>query len=127
MQVTEVSTKVVPLPVTREEMVARKTLKAQPTLNDYVDSIHVQLWEEEAYRLLLDATSDEDAVEGSTAIDNVEAAKMIRDYAKENNITYVAVKKLATIVKSLNVVLRRYQMTRKQRSIQIGNESYPAE
>jgi hypothetical protein len=113
-----------PLPPTVSELLARKTMKAVRTLNDDVDDIHVALWENnEEYMRLLDAVYDEDAVEGSLAIDNAKAAEMIRDYAKRNGVTYVANKKLATLVKSLNVVLRRYRITRKQRAVMVHGET----
>lgn len=112
----------VPLPATREEMLSRKTLKAM-TLNDYVDQIHVTLFgENEEYTDLLDAVYDEDAVHGSLSIDNAFAAKIIRDYAHAQGVPYIAGKKLATIVKSLGVVLRRYHMSRKERAVTIGDE-----
>ncbi len=115
-----------PLPATVSEMLARKTMKPIRTLNDYVDDIHVALWESNSeYVKLLDAVYDEDAVEGSLAIDNAKAAELIRDYAKHNGIAYVAGKKLATIVKSLNVVLRRYHITRKERAVMVDGETVP--
>ena len=115
------------LPITREDLAARKTMVSQPTLNDHVDTIHMALWDDEGYRELLDAVSDEDAVEGSLAIDNAKAAERIRDYAKDHDIPYVAKKKLATIVRALNVVLRRYHIGRKERAMTIGGEVMPNE
>jgi hypothetical protein len=118
--------KAVPLPATVDEMIARRPLSANRTLNDYVDDIHKALWvdADSTYRELLDAVYDEDAVEGSLSIDNAKAAEVIRDYAKDpaHRIPYVASKKLATIVKSLNVVLRRYKMSRKERAGQVAGE-----
>lgn len=123
---SEIIKKIVPLPATTEDLVSRKTMK--PTsLNDFVDQYHVELWSEDDYKQLLDATSDEDAVEGSCAIDNAKAAEMIRTRAARDGNKYVAGKKLATIVKSLNVVLRRYHMTRKERAVMVGGVEYPAE
>jgi hypothetical protein len=94
------------------------------TLNDYVDDIHKALWDnDEKYRRLLDAVYDEDAVEGSLAIDNAKAAEIIRDWATEGKrVPYIADKKLATIVKALNTVLRRYKMTRKERAHTMAGE-----
>ena len=116
--------KKVPLPATVEDMMARKSPTLQ-NLNDHVDTIHLQLFAtEESYRKLLDAVYDEEAQEGSLAADNIMAAMAIRKYAsneKTSNV-YVARKKLATIVKSLNVVLRRYHMSRKERAVSIGGE-----
>jgi len=116
---------IIPLPATVEEMVAKRTMPDKRTLNDYVDDIHKALWAEpnEVYQKLLDAVYDEDAVEGSLAIDNAKAAEIIRDWAiQSDRVPYVASKKLATIVKALNVVLRRYKMTRRERASTIDGK-----
>lgn len=120
------------LPATGADLDARLKFPASRTLNDFVQDIHRKLWFSENldYRNLLDAVYDEDAVEGSLSIDNAKAAEMIRDYAKDQNHgePYVAGKKLATIVKALNVVLRRYKMSRKERATRMeGEEVQPAE
>lgn len=116
--------KKVPLPATVEDMLARKPI-TQQNLNDHIDTIHVRLWStDQRYQQLLDAVYDEEALEGSLAADNVMAAMAIRNYAlKDNTDMYVGKKKLATIVKSMNVVLRRYRMDRKSRAISIGGEA----
>ena len=116
--------KAIPLPATREDLLARKTMRNM-TLNDYVDQIHVALWGNDdypEYQKFLDAVYDEDAVEGSLSIDNAKAAEIIRTYAVNRKINYVAEKKLSPIVKALNVVLRRYHMTRKERAVTVGGE-----
>lgn len=120
----------VPLPATLEDMLARRKIAASRTLNSYVDEIHQKLWMDYSdspdapgfkYRKLLDAVYDEQAVEGSLSIDNAEAARMIRDFArhKSHTIDYIANQKLASLVKALNIVLKRYKMTRKERAIRI--------
>jgi hypothetical protein len=119
---TPVRLRPAPLPASVDEMLARKTMRAM-TLNDYVDQIHVVLFAQNAeYGKLLDAVYDEDAVEGSLSIDNMLAAELIRKYASRNEVHYVSGKKLATIVKSLNIVLRRYHISRKERSLSIGGQ-----
>jgi hypothetical protein len=121
-----------PLPATLEEMLARRPATASRTLNDYVDDIHKQLWsavddkDAAEYRRLLDAVYDEDAVEGSLAIDNAKAAEIIRVRATKAKLDYVANKKLMTLVKAMNVVLRRYHMTRKERATRLGGEDIPS-
>jgi hypothetical protein len=119
--------KKVPLPATVADMLARKSPTLQ-NLNDHVDAIHVKLFAtDERYQVMLDAVHDEEAQEGSLAADNLMAAMMIREHAeaKDTSNPYVAGKKLATIVKSLNVCLRRYHMTRKERAVSIGGEVVP--
>jgi hypothetical protein len=85
---------------------------------------------------------DEDAIEGSLSMDNADAAEMIRAYASEGaEVTedadgtrhvgdgardpYVAVKKKATLVKALGVVLRRYKNSRAERARRVGDEIVP--
>ena len=92
------------------------------TLNDHVDDAHVVLWSDANYRRALEAVYDEDAVEGSLAADNFIAANLIREYARKSKNAYLEEKKLATIVKALNVVLRRYGIGRKERAMTVGDE-----
>jgi hypothetical protein len=115
--------KKVPLPATVADMLARKSPTLQ-SLNDHVDAVHVKLFAtNERYQTLLDAVHDEEAQEGSLSADNIMASMMIREFAaRDNTDPYLAMKKLATIAKSLNVVLRRYHMTRKERAVSVGGE-----
>jgi hypothetical protein len=100
-------------------------IKQERTLNDLVEDIHRMLWDEsEDYRNFLEAVYDEDAVEGSLSADNTMAAMMIRDKAKTQT-SEVGTKKLATISKALNVVMRRYHADRKRRRNTIGGEFVP--
>jgi hypothetical protein len=97
-------------------------LKAERTLNDMVEDIHRVLIEDEQYRKYLRAVYDAHAVEGSLAADNVMAAMMIRERAKENNVADIANEKLAIINLALGVVLRRYHASRKQRRNMVQGE-----
>ena len=113
-----------PLPATRQDMIAQRKGEMIRTLNDHVEDAHLALYDNEQYQRFLDAVYDEDAVEGSLAADNLEAARMIREHAREGNRdAYVADKKLATLSKALGVVLRRYGMSRKERSRMIDGET----
>jgi hypothetical protein len=100
-----------------------RVIKAERTLNDLVEDIHRTLVNEsERYRSLLRATYDAHAVEGSLSADNILAAMMIRDKAKDIGSSEVAEEKLAIINLALGVVLRRYKMSRKQRRHMIHGE-----
>jgi hypothetical protein len=102
-------------------------LKQERTINDMVEDIHRTLVNEsQKYRDYLRAVWDEQAVEGSLSADNYEAATMIRDKAKTIG-SEVANEKKATIVKALNVVLRRYHASRKQRRHMVAGEEVPAD
>ena len=115
-----------PLPDRIEDWV--RHLKAERTLNDLVEDIHrILVNEDDKYRAYLRATYDAHAVEGSLAADNVLAAMMIREKAKEIGSTEVAEEKLAIINLALGVVLRRYHASRKQRRDTVGGEEVPNE
>jgi hypothetical protein len=114
-----------PLPVSAKDWdVARKT-ETRLTLNDHVERVHNVLRVQESYTRFLYAVWDEQAVEGSLSCDNTEAARLIREKAKEMQIREVADQKLATIVKSLGVVLRRYNQARKQRRNMVDGRIVP--
>lgn len=105
----------------------QRQIKAERTLNDLVEDIHRMLVEDSHYRALLRAVYDAHAVEGSLAADNVLAAMMIREKAKEIGSTDVAAEKLAVISLSLGVVLRRYKASRKQRRNMVAGEEVAAD
>jgi len=113
------------LPPTVNDLLAGRITQARKTLNDHVDDIHQRLWNDPKYQTLLDAVYDEQAVEGSQSADNFLAAQRIRDWAVKNGNTYVQQQKLASIVKALNVVLRRYGISRKQRRNMVAGEIVP--
>jgi hypothetical protein len=116
-----------PVPVPRD--LAKWTRKSpfSRTLNDQVEEIHRALMdqEHEDYITFLDAVHDSQAVEGSLAIDNSKAAEIIRNYAldAEHPNSYLAKQKLATIVKSLGVVLRRYNQSRVERRNTVSGQT----
>lgn len=103
------------LPRTVSALMEQKKTSNQRTLNDHVESIHLSLYEDAEYQQLIDAVYPEQAVEGSLIADDLEAARMIREKARAIGDLTVANQKLATLVKSLGVVLRRFGIGRKER------------
>lgn len=99
------------------------------TLNDLVEDVHMMLIDDpeqgDEYRAYLRAVYDAHAVEGSLAIDNGKAAELIRLRAKKIGSHELASEKLAPISMALNVVLRRYNMSRKQRRQMLNGEIVP--
>jgi hypothetical protein len=98
----------------------KRFIKTHRTINDEVESIHLQLFDDEEqgerYGKLLYAVYDEQAVEGSLSCDNCLIAQMIRDTARATSESHPLTReKLATISKALGVVLRRYHQDRKER------------
>jgi hypothetical protein len=89
------------------------------TNNDRVERIHIALINNhklsEKYKDHLRAVTDAEAIEGSLALDNGDAARMIRDMAHEMNEHIIARLKLKAIIIHLNVVLKRYGMSRSER------------
>jgi hypothetical protein len=111
-----------PLPITTDELEARRKFYHQPTLNDRVDAYHVKLWENADYRHFLDGVYDEQCVEGSQYADNLEAAAMIREMARAEGDKYVGGLKKATISKALNVVCHRYGISRQERAREVAGQ-----
>lgn len=110
-----------PLPATVEELINDRKVAVERTLNDYVEEAYLHLYAtNEDFKNYLYAVYDEQAVEGSLAMDNGEAVTILRDYAKAESIVIIAREKKATLVKALNVVLRRYGKSRKERKNMVG-------
>jgi hypothetical protein len=115
-----------PLPATVDDLMAQRVGNFDISINDLVNDIHIVLWDGDAtYKGYLFALHDSQAVEGSLAADNHCAAVAIRDYARDNNISGLKDENLATINKALNVVLRRFQLSRKQRRNMVHGEVVP--
>jgi hypothetical protein len=110
------------LPDTADKFRALRRLKGERTLNDQVEDLFLGLADNEDFVRYLYAVYDEQAVEGSLAADNLEAANMIREKAKKIGYVEVAREKKATISKALGVVLRRYASDRKERRNTVGGE-----
>ena len=116
-----------PLPVNRNALLAQRVGQMRRTLNDLVEEAHISLYEDERYNSFLNAVYDEQAVEGSLSADNIMAATMIREHATKNEDNPLANEKLATISKALGVVLRRYEISRKERRNMIHGETVPGD
>lgn len=85
------------------------------TFNDHVELIHFRLIDDAGYRRYLSADCNAQAIEGSLDTDDIMAAKMIRDKAKEICNLEVGEAQLTAIAKALRVVVRRYRLSRKER------------
>lgn len=111
------------LPATVAELSSlRKSVRVH-NLNDEVDDINTRLWENPDYRKWFEALWMSDTIEGSFHDDDHEAARMIREYAEHNHFPLAASAKLASIVKSLGVVHRRFTgMSRKERQQSVRGE-----
>jgi hypothetical protein len=116
-----------PLPPTNADLAPLRHLKAKRSLNDLVEDQIVALWEDEDFQSYTYAVYDEQAVEGSLALDNGKAAEMIRALAKEKGVKELADQKLSPIVKAMNIVLRRYALSRKERRNTVHGEVVPNE
>lgn len=90
--------------------------KSQPSINDTVERYHIQQMADENYVRLWDATTNAEATEGLMILDDGEAAKRIREAMVRDNNPFSGAT-LATIIRSLGVVLRRYGMAREQRRV----------
>lgn len=111
-----------PLPMTAAGFLAHRKLKSRRTLNDMVEEVHLLLAEDEEYVGYLNAVWDEQAVEGSLSADNLMAAQMVRERAKAIG-NGAKSEKLASISKSINIILRRYGFSRKERRDTVSGET----
>jgi len=121
------NTIVAKLPTTVAEWDETRKGSITRTDNDRVEDLHRKLITNEQYQGYLAAYSDGEAVEGSMATDNVFAAQMIRNKAIEAGDSKIARLKAHTIVRCLNVVLKRYRLSRKERANMIGGVIVPQE
>jgi len=113
-----------PLPPTRTSLLGQRAVEMRRTLNDQVEDVVLELWDNSQFQAYLHAVWDEQAQEGSLSLDNGKAAEMIRDHVRGTNATSeIATSKLATIVKALGVVMRRYGISRKERRNMVHNET----
>lgn len=113
-----------PLPANPNDWV--RQFESEPNLNDEVERYHDRLMHDpekkDIYVRYLNAVWDEDCVEGSCSLDNAEACRMIRELAHSEKHGFVAEKKLALLSKSLNVVMKRYKLSRKERRMTVAGE-----
>ena len=115
-----------PLPVNIDYWVRRA--KLHRTLNDQVEELHLAIMRSgediEGYVALLQAVHDAHAVEGSCSADNLLAAMRIREAATAAK-SPVSKEKLAVISHSLNIVMKRWGVSRKQRCNSVAGQSVP--
>ena len=111
------------LPTSIAELESRRKSTSTRNLNDDVDDINGRLWPNREYRKWFEALWPSDTIEGTFHHDEQEAARMVRDYARSNHYPIAANAKLASIMRSINVVHRRFHgMSRKERQHSVGGE-----
>src|SRR5262249_42013550 len=119
-----------PLPTNPDDWI--KKIQHKKSLNDMVDEVFDRLLnnkdieKREKFVSFLDAVWDEQAIEGARAADNLEAAAMIRQEATDNGPRELAKEKKTTIVKAMNVILRRFDgMSRNERRNMVQGQVLP--
>lgn len=113
-----------PLPKTVSDLIDQRKGKFDRTLNDMVEDLYLKLWENSTFQRFLEAVQDGEAVEGSLACDDHEAARMLREAAQAANLPCKG-KPLASFKMALKVVMRRYQMSRRERLNSLRGEAVP--
>lgn len=108
------------LPATSAALLTFRKAPPKASLNDLVEQIHLRLWDEDGYQAYWLAVYNDQAVEGSLVADTHEAARMVRDFARDHIddngfFALIASEKLSTIMKSLGVVAKRYGISRAER------------
>ena len=104
-----------PLPATRADFMARNIISRPKSLNDAVDNIVVKLLDDERFARFLAPAYPEQSVHGDLFLDDAELARMIIQEAAENDILLITETKLKGVIRAMNVALRRYSFSRKQR------------
>jgi hypothetical protein len=104
-----------PLPATTGDLLAQRRTKKASDLNDEVERIFLSLYEDPKFKSYFTATTVEETVEGSTAIDHTLAAEMVRQRAQAENNVLVAGAQLHRILHAVGVVERRFEISLKQR------------
>lgn len=103
-----------PLPSTVQELLAQRNIARARSLNDEVEDIFVKLWPEPEFKQYITPIWRRDAVEGNLIDDDVFAAQMIREYATDKGYPLAEAATSADLRKALDVVRRRYQVSRTQ-------------
>lgn len=112
------------LPTSKGELVAGKVLKLD-NIHDHVEPLFINLWDEEEFRQYFNGVYDSDCAEGSIKADEHMAAMRVRESAIEAGDHFLAKKNIATIVKSLHVVMNRFGLNRSQRRQMVGDQRIP--
>jgi hypothetical protein len=101
------------LPATVQALLAQQRTKTVFSLLDEVHRIHLALFgQNEDYMRFLAAVYPESAVEGWLVLDDGEAARIVKQYAVDNDMPKVASENTAAIVKALRAVWRRFDIDR---------------
>jgi hypothetical protein len=103
------------LPKTLDEFIGLRRKPAAMTIIDRVEPIVWALYDDPKFKALTSPLFREQTVEGDFAMDDSEICRMIRAEAVRRDDKVLAQEKLASIKHAFNVVLRRYNMSRKDR------------
>lgn len=110
-----------PVPAKAEDWEANLKIKVPMSLNNRAHEIFKRLCENEKFLSYINAAYDEEAVEGNTIADQLQAAEMIRDEARKMGDVVVMKSNLWALRKALRVVLDRYAMLPEQRRRRLGD------
>lgn len=103
------------LPKTLDEFIGLRRKPASITIIDRVEPLVWALYDDPKFKALVTPLFREQTVEGDFAMDESEICRMIRAEAVRRDDLVLAKEKLASIKHAFNVVLRRYNMSRKER------------
>ena len=112
------------LPTDPVEWQKRNTLKRPKNLNDEIDAIVSNLMATDPkFQKFLEPAYPEDSIHGDLFFDDIELARIVLAHAQkpETKNVMVANTKLKGIHRAVQVVLRRYEATRKQRRMEAEN------
>lgn len=104
------------LPATREALLAQRVPTRPLPLSYAIEPLHVELYEQPAYRELMKATTNAAAKEGSMDADDWAATVMLRDRAAECNRPEIASQTLKALKRALKACMRRFRLSRTGRA-----------
>ena len=98
-------------PTSSSQLALMRKGNVNRTITDQAEEIYLHLWDLDWFRVLNLANDNESSVEGSIAIDDVLAAKSIKDYAKSDTSgRYAQIENASVkvIQRAIKTVRRRY-------------------
>jgi hypothetical protein len=112
---TQISVPKQPLPATVDEFRALRIVPLRKSLLIEVEKYFLELYSNPLFQRLAEAVTPVDSVEGSPRADTQEMARMIRDEARARSDDFVGNRQLVDIAKMVNLVMKKYQMSRRER------------
>jgi hypothetical protein len=115
------SVTIIPLPGTVEELRQQYRMKRKLSYVDMLQPIHEKAYEDPNFRRYCASTCNEDSTEGRLDIDEMKAAEILRDIARQDDPrSVIAQLNIATIMNKHKYVKNRFNISPWQRRVVIA-------